>query len=292
MKAIWKCHVAAVALLLVAGPNAVPVHAHPMPTVRPPPPPQVRPPTVTVPRINPRDAIPTVSPPTVSTRTGGATTPSTGRPANSGGSSTPASSTISYTMPNGEDLGVVNFNRPLPPSAAASKQADEMVRYNDGDPNRNYQPVTDPDNKDWNKEPWREQNCVGLVLEKKFGIPNAVVDAATFHDKVLVGMNVPVIDKADVTDGDIGIMFREGGGAGHAFYVQKVEGTGSDKKIIIQSKDQWERTRQGVLSEGDDVHKEYPRRDQVFSHRPRDASARSQEMRGRSGTMSYGSIDA
>ena len=132
-----------------------------------------------------------------------------------------------------------------------------MVRYNDGDPNRNYKPLTDPNNPNWNKEPWREQNCVGLVLEKKFGIPNAVVPAETFHDKVLVGMNVPVIDKADVTDGDIGIMFYEGGKAGHAFYVQKVEGAGSDKKIIIQSKDQWERTRQGVLSEGDDVHKGY-----------------------------------
>jgi hypothetical protein len=156
-------------------------------------------------------------------------------------------------MTNGESLGVVRFTKPLPPSAVKGKEGDEIVRYDDGNPNNNYKVVKDDNNSSWNSTPWREQNCVGLVLEKKYGIKNAVVDASTFHTKVLQGLSVPEVGRSDVQPGDVGIMFYEGGGAGHAFYVDKVEGS----QIKILSKDQWERTRSGTLSDGDDVHKQY-----------------------------------
>jgi hypothetical protein len=217
---------------------------------------RVRPPvSISVPRTDPTTGVRDSIPRTVRGGGGGggdAASSGTSTVAHGGGTS--AADPSAYSMPDGGTLNVTRFSSPLPAPAAEGKAADEMVRYDDGNPNNNYKVVKNENEPSWNSTPWREQNCVGLVLEQKFGIKNAVVPAATFHNDFLVKQNVPEVPQGQVEAGDIGIMFYEdGGGPGHAFYVSKVQ----NGAITIRSKDQWERTREGVLSEGDDVHKGY-----------------------------------
>jgi hypothetical protein len=235
----------AVALALLAGSVASgPVAGHPPPkpptiTVRPPVAP-VRPPVTNVNVPRPTTTNPTGGPST-STATGG---PQSGDPATSQTTRNPVTPQTFVTA-GGEDFTVRTYNVPLTENVVQGTLGKEVERYNEGNPNHNYR-VLDP-----NSTPSRDQDCGGNVLEQVYGVKNVVVGASNFHDKIIKGQGVPEVGRSQVQNGDVGIMFYEDGRPGHIFYVKDAP------TMTIISKDGYERARQGVLSENDDVHKQY-----------------------------------
>jgi hypothetical protein len=148
--------------------------------------------------------------------------------------------------PDGKPLTIVvkQFTNELTASAAGQAAGAEKIKYRDDSWFPNYKPV-DP-----NSQPTRKQDCGGNALEQLWGIKGVVVGAENFHDNIVKPTKAEEIVRVSpngsinwdkVKDNDVGIMYREGGKAGHIFVVKNAE-----NRTII-TKDGNERVREGQL---------------------------------------------